>query len=130
MRLRLAAALLTAALVAGGSGVEAREYHAPPAEIDAILVEAADTYGMSLWSLRRLSWCESDHNPNAYNAAGPYRGLGQFDADTWAGSPYAHLSPYDGWASAHAIAWYVVSGPSGKGEPRRWPVCGRIAGLF
>jgi hypothetical protein len=63
------------------------------------------------WALR-VAKCESGYNPNAYNPAGPYMGLFQFAAGTWARTPYGGQSPYDPVANANAAAWlYASSGP-------------------
>lgn len=74
--------------------------------------------------MERLSYCESTHNPYAYNSAGPYHGLYQFDWMTWAGSPYGEYNIYNVWAQVNATAWYIT-----RGEARRWPYCGRVAGF-
>ena len=68
-----------------------------------------------------LAKCESGLNPNAYNPAGPYYGLYQFDAGTWqsnggSGTPAGKSIPEQ---TRVAYNLYQVRGAS------PWPTCGR-----
>lgn len=85
--------------------------------VEDALLNAAATYNVSYNRLRCLAFRESTMNPYAYNPAGPYYGLMQFNESTWALTPYAHSSYYDEYASASAAA-YLIS----IGQSSRWPV--------
>jgi soluble lytic murein transglycosylase-like protein len=87
-----------------------------PAEADTT-VDAIE-YGISLglpraWAYR-VSWCESRHQPGAYNRSSGASGLYQFIPSTWRTTPQgrAGLSPFDPYANAAAAAWlYRTGGP-------------------
>jgi uncharacterized protein YabE (DUF348 family) len=68
-----------------------------------------------------LAKCESGLNPSAYNPAGPYYGLYQFDQGTWTANGGAGSPSGKSIAEQTAVAWtlYQARGAS------PWPVCGR-----
>lgn len=71
--------------------------------------------------LAAIAQCESGGNPSAVGGGGAYRGLYQFDSQTWqsvggSGDPAA-ASPAE--QTQRAAALYARSGASS------WPVCGR-----
>ena len=68
-----------------------------------------------------LAKCESGLNPSAYNPAGPYYGLYQFDQQTWTANGGAGSPSGKSIAEQTAVAYtlYQARGAS------PWPVCGR-----
>lgn len=73
-----------------------------------------------------LSWCglakcESGLNPSAYNPAGPYYGLYQFDQGTWTSNGGAGSPSGKSIAEQTAVAYNLYQ--SRGASP--WPVCGR-----
>ncbi len=56
---------------------------AAPGTIEAIIQQAANTYGVSYPWMLKIARCESGLNPHAYNPAGPYYGLYQFLMSTF-----------------------------------------------
>ena len=68
-----------------------------------------------------LAKCESGLNPNAYNPAGPYYGLYQFDAGTWQSNGGSGTPAGKSIAEQTRVAYnlYQVRGAS------PWPTCGR-----
>ncbi len=56
---------------------------ATPGTIQAIIQQAANTYGVSYPWMLKIAQCESGLNPRAYNPAGPYYGLYQFLMSTF-----------------------------------------------
>ncbi len=60
----------------------------------------------------RVMLCESTGNARADN--GVCKGLFQFNARTWAGTPYGSLSIWDGHAQALATAWMWSRGRRGE----------------
>jgi soluble lytic murein transglycosylase-like protein len=54
-----------------------------PGTIEAIIQQAATTYGVSYPWMLKIAKCESGLNPRAYNPAGPYYGLYQFLMSTF-----------------------------------------------
>ncbi|HEV8534209.1 MAG TPA: transglycosylase SLT domain-containing protein [Candidatus Limnocylindria bacterium] len=84
-----------------------------PAEIEAIIREAAARNGADPEQLLRVAWCESRFNPSAYNASGA-SGLFQFMPRTWAANSvragYAGASPFDPVAAANVAAWMFARG--------------------
>ena len=84
-----------------------------PAEIEAIVREAAARQGADAEQLLRVAWCESRFNPGAYNASGA-SGLFQFMPRTWASNSfnagYGGASPFDPVASANVAAWMFARG--------------------
>lgn len=54
-----------------------------PGTIQAIIQQAAATYGVSYPWMLKIAQCESGLNPHAYNPAGPYYGLYQFLMSTF-----------------------------------------------
>ena len=84
-----------------------------PAEIEAIIRDAAARQGADAEQLLRVAWCESRFNPGAYNASGA-SGLFQFMPRTWASNSfragYEGASPFDPVASANVAAWMFARG--------------------
>jgi hypothetical protein len=84
-----------------------------PAEIEAIIRDAAVRQGADPEQLLRVAWCESRFNPGAYNASGA-SGLFQFMPRTWtfnsARAGYEGASPFDPVASANVAAWMFARG--------------------
>jgi uncharacterized protein YabE (DUF348 family) len=68
-----------------------------------------------------LAKCESGLNPNAYNPAGPYYGLYQFDVGTWQSNGGTGTPSGKSIAEQTRVAYnlYQARGAS------PWPVCGR-----
>src|SRR5258708_25863626 len=54
-----------------------------PGTIQAIIQQAAATWGVSYPWMLKIAQCESGLNPRAYNASGPYYGLFQFLMSTF-----------------------------------------------
>jgi hypothetical protein len=54
-----------------------------PGTIQAIIQQAANTWGVSYPWMLKIAQCESGLNPHAYNPAGPYYGLYQFLMSTF-----------------------------------------------
>lgn len=67
-----------------------------------------------------LAACESGGNPQAVNSAGPYYGLYQFMASTWASVGGTGI-PTDYGASEQTYRAQILYNRSGAGQ---WPVCG------
>ncbi len=67
-----------------------------------------------------LARCESGGNPRAYNPAGPYYGLYQFSAGTWASVGGSGL-PSSATPSEQTLRASLLYQRSGAGQ---WPVCG------
>ena len=67
-----------------------------------------------------LARCESGGNPRAYNPAGPYYGLYQFSAGTWASVGGSGL-PSSTSSSEQTLRASLLYQRSGAGQ---WPVCG------
>lgn len=84
-----------------------------PAEIEAVIREAAARQGADAEQLLRVAWCESRFNPGAYNASGA-SGLFQFMPRTWASNSvpagYEGASQFDPVASANVAAWMFARG--------------------
>jgi uncharacterized protein YabE (DUF348 family) len=68
-----------------------------------------------------LAKCESGLNPEAYNPAGPYYGLYQFDVGTWRSNGGSGLPSDHGVAEQTRVA-YALYQARGRSP---WPVCGR-----
>ena len=79
-------------------------------EIVQIVRDAARAFGQPEEDLLRVGRCESNLNPRAVNAAGPYYGLFQFLRSTWATTPYAERDIFDPVANANAAAWMWQQG--------------------
>jgi len=67
-----------------------------------------------------LASCESGGNPQAYNGAGPYYGLYQFMASTWASVGGTGV-PTDHGAGEQTYRAQILYNRSGAGQ---WPACG------
>lgn len=85
-----------------------------PAEIEAVIRDAAATWGADPSQLLRVAWCESGYNPAAYNARSGASGLFQFMPATWAANRvragYAGASVFDAVASANTAAYMFHNG--------------------
>jgi resuscitation-promoting factor RpfB len=94
------------------------EPEAPPPAQPAGCADFPTTGGLN-WC--GLAQCESGLNPNAYNPAGPYYGLYQFDQGTWTANGGSGSPSGKSIAEQTAVAWtlYQARGAS------PWPVCGR-----
>jgi soluble lytic murein transglycosylase-like protein len=88
---------------------------APQGSMSQIIYSAAAEFGIGGDYLLSVASCESDLDPQAYNAAG-YYGLFQFDQTTW--SAYGYGSIYDPTAQARTAARLLAAGQSS-----RWPNC-------
>lgn len=97
------------------------EAPAPPPPSPTQPAECADfpTTGGLNWC--GLAKCESGLNPNAYNPAGPYYGLYQFDQGTWQANGGTGTPSGKSIAEQTRVAYnlYQARGAS------PWPVCGR-----
>jgi soluble lytic murein transglycosylase-like protein len=71
--------------------------------------------------LRRIAQCESGGNEHAVSSNGRYRGLLQFDYQTWAGVG-GHGDPAD---APRMEQWYRGTRLYRQRGPSPWPVCGR-----
>ncbi len=93
---------------------------APPAPtvIAAIIVAAADKYGVSADTLLRVAYCESRYDPLAYNSILGASGLFQIIPGTWransAASGYSGASVWDPVANANVAAWMFSRGQAGQ----------------
>ena len=85
-------------------------------DVSSIITSAAIEFGLDPGYLLSVATCESTLNPQAYNPAGPYYGLFQFDATTWAA--YGYGSYYDPVANARTAAELIAAG-----QGSRWPNC-------
>jgi uncharacterized protein YabE (DUF348 family) len=94
------------------------EESAPPPSQPAGCEDFPTTGGLNWCGLAK---CESGLNPNAYNPAGPYYGLYQFDQQTWTANGGAGSPSGKSIAEQTAVAYtlYQARGAS------PWPVCGR-----
>ena len=90
----------------------------PPASQPAGCADFPTTGGLNWCGLAK---CESGLNPSAYNPAGPYYGLYQFDQQTWTANGGAGSPSGKSIAAQTAVAYnlYQARGAS------PWPVCGR-----
>lgn len=90
-----------------------------PPPVQAEGCEAYPTTGGLNWC--GLAECESGLNPNAYNPAGPYYGLYQFDQGTWTSNGGSGTPAGKSIAEQTRVAYnlYQARGAS------PWPVCGR-----
>ena len=79
-----------------------------------IITAAANRYGQSPSALLAVARCESNLDPNAYNARSGASGLFQFLPGTWRTTPYAASSIFDPTANANAAAWMWSVGRRGE----------------
>jgi uncharacterized protein YabE (DUF348 family) len=102
-------------------GPEPPEGASPPPGGSTQPAECADfpTSGGLNWC--GLAKCESGLNPSAYNPAGPYYGLYQFDQQTWTANGGSGSPSGKSIAEQTAVAYslYQARGAS------PWPVCGK-----
>jgi resuscitation-promoting factor RpfB len=98
-------------------GPEPEESTPPPSQ-PAECAEFPTTGGLN-WC--GLAQCESGLNPNAYNPAGPYYGLYQFDVGTWQANGGTGTPSGKSIAEQTRVAYnlYLARGRA------PWPVCGR-----
>jgi len=87
-------------------------------QVESILTAAADAAGVDPAWLISTAECESDLNPYAYNASGPYDGVLQFLPSTFAA--HGGTDIWDPTQQAQIAATMFASGESGE-----WPVCSR-----
>jgi uncharacterized protein YabE (DUF348 family) len=94
------------------------EQPAPPPSQPAECADFPTTGGLN-WC--GLAQCESGLNPNAYNPAGPYYGLYQFDVGTWQANGGTGTPSGKSIAEQTRVAYnlYLARGRA------PWPVCGR-----
>lgn len=77
---------------------------------------ASITYGLPYGDLKGIAWCESRWTPSENDGpSGPW-GLFQFEASTWARTPFAGFSPFDAVANALAAGWLMRR----DGSYREW----------
>ncbi len=74
----------------------------------------------------RLAQCESGGNPTAVNPAGPYYGLYQFTASTWASVGGSGL-PHQASPAEQTKRAQILQARSGWGQ---WPACAAKLGLL
>jgi len=120
---RLAAALVWMVAVVSLAGPAG----AQPVEREWVIEtihEAADTYGISRWSMVELARCESTFEPEAVGYRGWYVGLFQWEIGSWLETPFADYSRTNAWANSHATGRALA-----RGEAWRWPHCRWEAGL-
>jgi uncharacterized protein YabE (DUF348 family) len=93
----------------------------PPPTAPSQPAECADfpTTGGLNWC--GLAKCESGLNPNAYNPAGPYYGLYQFDQQTWTANGGSGSPSGKSIAEQTAVAWTLYQARGAA----PWPVCGK-----
>ncbi|HET7700395.1 MAG TPA: G5 domain-containing protein [Candidatus Limnocylindria bacterium] len=89
-----------------------------PAEIVAIIRNAAAAWGADPDQLLRVAYCESRYNPDAYNASSGASGLFQFMPRTWAANSvragYGGASVFDPVANANTAAYMFANGQAGQ----------------
>ena len=105
---------------AGGRGRRGRPRAGspPPVAQPAGCADFPTTGGLNWCGLAK---CESGLNPNAYNPAGPYYGLYQFDQQTWKANGGAGSPSGKSIAEQTAVAWSFTR-PEARAP---WPVCGK-----
>jgi Transglycosylase SLT domain len=93
-------------------------------EVASAIHEAATTHGVPEARLRCLAYRESRFFPGAFNRAGPYHGLFQFDWPTWRSGAWragwTGWSPYQPLAAAHVAAFLIAHGEGWRWPPLRW----------
>lgn len=84
---------------------------------------ASAQYNVPVDSLRSLMYCESGGNVNSLGAGGLYKGLYQFDDQTWSTTSYSSRSIFDPEAQILATAslWQY--------RAAKWPTCVAALGL-
>jgi uncharacterized protein YabE (DUF348 family) len=90
----------------------------PPPAQPAECADFPTTGGLNWCGLAK---CESGLNPNAYNPAGPYYGLYQFDQQTWTANGGAGSPSGKSIAEQTAVAWTLYQARGAA----PWPVCGK-----
>jgi resuscitation-promoting factor RpfB len=91
---------------------------APPVSQPAGCADFPTTGGLN-WC--GLAQCESGLNPNAYNPAGPYYGLYQFDQQTWQANGGTGTPSGKSIAEQTRVAYNLYQA---RGRAP-WPVCGK-----
>jgi uncharacterized protein YabE (DUF348 family) len=99
-------------------GPEPPAEEAPPPSQPAECADFPTSGGLNWCGLAK---CESGLNPSAYNPAGPYYGLYQFDQQTWTANGGAGSPSGKSIAEQTAVA-YTLYQARGAAP---WPVCGR-----
>ena len=94
------------------------ESSAPPVAQPAGCADFPTTGGLN-WC--GLAQCESGLNPNAYNPAGPYYGLYQFDVQTWQANGGSGTPSGKSIAEQTRVAYNLYQA---RGRAP-WPVCGK-----
>ena len=94
------------------------EQSAPPVSQPAACADFPTTGGLN-WC--GLAQCESGLNPNAYNPAGPYYGLYQFDVQTWQANGGTGTPSGKSIAEQTRVAYNLYQA---RGRAP-WPVCGK-----
>ncbi len=81
-------------------------------EIQNIIIDAANVYGVSSRLMLSIAQCESGFSPGSKNAHSAASGLFQFMPSTYANSPSgeAGLSIWDAKANAEAAAFKIANG--------------------
>jgi len=79
------------------------------------IVQAAERYHQSVDEAEDVAWCESRDDPSAVNSESGDAGLWQFEAATWAATPYARHSVFSAHWSSLGAMWYWS-----RGEQSRW----------
>ena len=85
---------------------------APANDYEAYIYEIAPQYGVNPADMIRVMYCESSGDPLADN--GICEGLFQFNPGTWASTPEAGSSIWDGYAQIRATAWMWSVGRRGE----------------
>lgn len=83
----------------------------PPADVPAMIADAAVRWGLDANQMLRVAWCESKYDPRAYNGRSGASGVFQFIPSTWrwasASVGLANASPFDPQANVEAAAWLM-----------------------
>jgi len=92
-----------------------------PLDVPALIVAAAERYGVDPSRMLRVAWCESRFDPSALNRwDGGSAGVFQFQRRTWLwasrSAGVGGASPFEAWANVEAAAW-LFSTPGGY---RHW----------
>jgi hypothetical protein len=106
---------------AAAAGLAAQRAHA--ASLRAAARDRAETRALASVpsQLKAIAKCESSGNPRAIGGGGAYRGLLQFDLQTWH-SVGGKGDPIDASPAEQYKRGAILYARSGAGQ---WPVCGR-----
>lgn len=86
-----------------------------PEVMESLIQKASEKYNADLNWMKRVMYCESHGNANAYNARSHASGLYQFLPSTWRTTPYGSESIWDAEAQVNAAAWMYA-----QGRAREW----------